>query len=580
MSETNVHSTNPIVCPSCGEVLVVAPKQNDVSCNCGFSAFAPYVTEANYLRAGMPKWQARLAELEDAINRGLRPEGAPTGTEQFSAKKPAGAYQYLVGGGSILLFAGLAAFVGIMWRYLGIWGQGAVLASVTVLLAALADRLATRIQSTATALSALTVGSWLIDVGWVIYRLGTENRLDNTLLIPALLSIVTAAVFLFLGKRYANAVWELVGQVFIPVSIGLALTSAELNIASGADETSVQLSALALPMTVSILLLIANASVVQQLFTSLSRTLALVVFSIFAFGFILASVQADDRAALAWSIHLVFLSAFAFSKPKLRGISAALVAGSVVLSAAFAEFPISVRAVFPAIFGLLSLLFRKESKIPLALLVSATSGAWLFLAFNNFPADELRPHAAALSVVTGLVVLAHAWFAKRSEYVAFGSGFLALAIIFTNVYLEITKLEAFTLFIALIFLICGWYAYRINSELSSLLWLGPSCFVALVPSALRATSSLDYSLRFSVSLIAAIALLIVGARLRYVGMLAAGLLAVVILARNPLTFLFNAVQPWISFTLSGVLLLVIGARFEHLRKRAGVAKEWITGSLR
>ena len=63
-------------------------------------------------------------------------------------------------------------------------------------------------------------------------------------------------------------------------------------------------------------------------------------------------------------------------------------------------------------------------------------------------------------------------------------------------------------------------------------------------------------------------------------MLTVGLIAAVILAQNPITLLFNAVQPWIAFTISGLLLLLIGARFESLRNRAGAAKAWITGSLR
>jgi hypothetical protein len=400
------------------------------------------------------------------------------------------------------------------------------------------------------------------------------------LTLPAILSIVTALAFVSLGKQFANSAWELVGQVFIPVSVGLTLTSAQLNISKDGAATSVQLVAFALPLTVSILFLIANTAAVQRLFTSLSRTLALVVLSIFTFGFFVASVQADDRAALAWAIHLIILSAVAFTQPKLRGISPALVAGAVVLSAGFTDLPVIVRAVFPAIFGLLSLLLGKDSKVPVAILVSATSGAWLFLGFNNISADVLRPHAAALSVVTGLVVLVHAWLAKRSEYVALGSGFLALATIFTNNHLDSTKLESLTLPIAVVFLISGLFALRIDAKLSSLLWLGPSCGVALIPSALQAAESLNYSTRFTASLVGATLLLIVGARLRYVGMLTVGSVTVLILARNPLTFLFNAVPPWISFTLSGLLLLLIGARFEHLRKRAGVAKEWITGSLR
>lgn len=583
VSETNVNSANPILCPGCGQALNALPNQTDILCACGFTAFAPYVTEVNYLRAGMPKWQARLTELEDAINRGLRPEGSTEGNPQYSPKKPAGAYQYLVGGGSVLLFAGLAAFVGIMWNYLGTVGQGSVLAAVTVLLAVLANRLATRIESTATALSALTVGSWLIDVGWVIHLVYTpwnpNSLIIKTFMIPTLLAIITAVVFLYLGKKFSNTVWELLGQIAIPVSVGLTITSVTLNINKSMGVDDFYLSALALPFTVAILLLVDNGAAVQRTFLSLSRTLSLIIFSGFTFFYVAFSLK-WDHVALAWALHLVVLAVFSYSKPKLRAFSAPLLAGAVALSADFSAMPISARVAFPAVFTLLSLRVGKDLKFPTALLISATSGAWLFFGFAVNSPDELQLYAAGLSVLTGLVVIYHAWLAKRTDFVAIGSGFLALATIFTNVHLDSTKLESFTLPIAAVFLIGGLFAMRIDVKISSLLWLGPSCGVVLIPSALRATESLNYSPRFTASLVAAVLLLVVGARLRYVGMLTVGLIAAVILAQNPITSLFNAVQPWIAFTLSGLLLLLIGARFESLRNRAGAAKAWITGSLR
>ena len=583
MSETNLDYANPIPCPSCGLALTALSNQSEISCACGFTAFAPYVTEANYLRAGMPKWQARLAELEDAITRGLRPEGSAKGNPQYSPKQAAGAYQYLVGGGSILLFAGLAAFVGIMWNYLGTSGQGAVLTAITILLATLANRLSTRIESTATALSALTVGSWLIDVGWVIHLVYTDwnptSLVVTTLMIPTLLAIISAVVFNFLGKRFANPVWQLVGQISIPVSVGLTMSTVAMNIDKSIGVNDFYLSALALPFTVSILLLVDNETSVQRAFSSLSRTVSLVIFSGFTFYYVAFSAK-WNYAALAWALHLVVLALFSYSKPKLRAISAPFLAGAVALSAGFSGMPTAGRVAFPAVFSLLSLRVGKESKFPTALLISATCGAWLTFGFTVNYSDELRLYAAGLSALTGLVVMVHAWLAKRSEFVAFGSGFMALAIMFINAHLDITRLESFTLPIALVFLSSGLFAVRIDSKLSSLLWLAPSCGVALVPSALRATESLNYSMRFNLSLVAAILLLIVGARLRYVGMLAVGLIATIILAQNPLTSLFNAVEPWIAFTVSGVLLLGIGARFEYLRNRAWAAKAWITGSLR
>jgi prolipoprotein diacylglyceryltransferase len=176
--------------------------------------------------------------------------------------------------------------------------------------------------------------------------------------------------------------------------------------------------------------------------------------------------------------------------------------------------------------------------------------------------------------------MVHAWLGKREDYVLFGAAFLALAISLIYAYLEVTNLESLTLPIAAAFLMSGVLAFRIKPSMSSLLWLGPSFAVVLLPSALRANESLTYSTRFSATLVAAIALLILGARLGYAGMVIVGFVTVLILVQHPLASLFQAVHPWISFTVSGLLLLVIGARFEYLRTRAGVAKAWLTDSLR
>ena len=584
MSEAQISPANPILCPRCGQALNVADNQTDVTCGCGFQAFAPYVNEANYLRAGLPKWQARLSELEDAINLGLRPAGTETG-QLDAAKKPAmGAYQYLVGGGAVLLFAGLTAFVGIMWRYLGLLGQGSVLVIVTAILVVLANRLATRIQSTATALSVLAVGSWLIDSGWVINhvvdQLSPTSRVVTTFMIPALVSVLTALVFVFIGKRFANEIWHTVGTLFIPISIGLVLISAELNIAESTEVSSVLWAALALPLSVSILMLLDGTGVTKRMFTGVSHTLALVVFSLLDFGFLGASLQVDKRAALAWATHLVVLAGYSYLHANIRALTAPLVAAAVALSAGFVDLPVVVRLAFPILLSLISLRTNKNARIQPVLIISATSAVWLMLGFAQVKQAEFLPCAIALAVVTGAVVMIHAWTLKRSEYVPLGAIFLALAIIFANMHLNITFLEAFTFPIAALFLISGLFAHRINSGWSSMYWLAPGCSVAVLPSTVRAAESLEYSTRFTLSLIASILLLIVGARLRYLGMLATGLVAAVLSSRLPLGMLFSAVQPWILFTLSGVLLLLLGARFEHLRKRAGAAKAWIAGSLR
>lgn len=685
MPDAVVSNPTSIPCPSCGSPLLILHESTDATCACGFTAFAPYVTEAHYLRTGLPKWQARLAQLDDAISKGERPVQVAHASTQPESKS-ATADQYLVGGGSILLFAGLAAFVGIMWRFLPTVGQGAVLTSVTVALSVLSIRLAKRIQSTATALSALSVGSWAIGMGWIIDRAGIESRIVQSLILPAMLAVLTAVVFNSFGRRFSNAIWNIVGQVFVPTSIGLVLTSLTLNISESSDVTSTQLAVLALPLTIGVVFLVGNSAMIQRAFFGVARSIAIVVLLLFATGFATAAFAADDRAALVWAIHLialtfiawrtrgsefiapytmvfaipllvfyfasatqmspatyslsalpltllllalieypaqlqrlvpeksrsllvvialllvlnfvqeaflisdsayyawaihfVVLAGCAWRRTKLRGLVPGLVAVSVALSAGFTDLPMSVRVALPVLLCLLSLRVVPESKMPTSFLISATSGIWILLSFAATTAVEARPYAALLSALTGLVLLIQAWRTKQIQSSILGSVFLAAAVVFTNVHLDVSTLDFTTLPIALAFLLSGLIAHTIDSKQSSFLWLAPSCAVAFLPSALRSSETLDYSTRFFVTLIATLALLIFGARLRYVGMLAVGLVSVLILARNPVLHLFDAVEPWIVFTLSGLLLLVVGARFEFLRKRAGVAKEWLTGSLR
>ena len=690
MSQIPGTPSSLVPCPRCGEVLPVVRDKSDVTCVCGFSAFLPYVQEAHYLRSGLPAWQARLAELDDAIARGLRPEttlpahpGFPT---QDRHKTSTSGYQFLVAGGSILLFAGLAAFVGIMWRYLGTAGQGAVLSLITITLAAISIRLVSRIPSTAAALAGLTVGSWLIDAGWAINRVGITNDLVKNLTIPSVLAVVTALVFTFAGSRFENSIWTLVGQVFIPSALGLSLTSIALHLSQIQTITSVQLSALALPLTCGAVLILGNGPVIQRSFPGISRFLALAVLYLYAIGFVIASFISDDRAALVWAVHLAALTIFAwrvrgseyvapytavlvfplaieyfrtsnsltavalglavfplsllllalvefpsrlhvlvpqrsrllliiltsviafhyltlsftidhlayyswsvhflvlagiaFRRDKLRFCTAFFIVSAVILSAGFVDLPVGARVVIPALACLGSLRFTSAGKVPVPLLVSISSGVWILVAFIVSPAHDVQCAAAVLGALTGAVILIQTWRTKVVEFAILAAAFLASTVVLTNAYYNVTTLESFTLPIATVLLVSGAVANRIDPTLSSLVWLAPSCASGILPSAVRASELLSYSQRFTTTLIATLVVLIFGARLRYVGMLVVGIVSVVILARNPFAFLFSTIQPWITFTLSGILLLVIGARFEDVHKRAGAAKEWITGTLR
>ncbi|MEI7655881.1 MAG: hypothetical protein WCJ22_03785 [Actinomycetes bacterium] len=68
-----ITGTNGIECPRCTTLLFVDTGQAETMCSCGFTGSTVYLLEADYLRAGLPGWQARLEELDAAIAAGKRP---------------------------------------------------------------------------------------------------------------------------------------------------------------------------------------------------------------------------------------------------------------------------------------------------------------------------------------------------------------------------------------------------------------------------------------------------------------------------------------------------------------------------
>ncbi len=700
MSNPPISTASTVPCPKCGLVLPIIRNQNEVSCSCGFSAFAPYVLEAHYLRTGLPAWQARLAELDSAIEQGLRPEKLPLAPQSSSPKKSIGAYQYLVGGGALLLFAGLAAFVGIMWKVLGVPGQAAVLVTITLTLMVVAIRLASRIATTSKAFSFLAIGSWLINLGWLINQIGVESKVISHLTIHALYSVVTAVVFTFAGRRFANQVWLFVGHLAIPTSLGLVLTSITLNLNDVTRVSSAQLAALALPLTIAIVLL-SNQSVVTQFqVSSLDRIISLVVLNGFTVGFLIASFVRDPHAGLVWSIHFVALALFAASRrgseflaPYLAivaigfaleyaltefNLSIWLISASVlplslvqvyllahwentskffpskskliysivnlsvvfhyaagsfyhafdsanidrstlidpdpfyawavhvaivlgvclilkwanflvpflvaviaVLAAGFTDLPIWVRALAPLVLSGLSIRQQQHSvRYRAPILTSLVSTFWILVAFATAEHNIVRYPSIAVSAVTGFVILILASKHLQAPYVLFAAPMLVASIVLLNQQLGSNLLERLTVPIGVALLICGALAFSIDKTIASLAWLAPGSGIGIIPSIVKATFEQDYSLRFIASVSVAVILLVVGARLRFLGALVIGLAVIVIAVRNPLVFVFNAVPNWLTFTVSGLLLLLVGARFEHLRKRAGTAKEWLVGTLR
>jgi hypothetical protein len=122
--------------------------------------------------------------------------------------------------------------------------------------------------------------------------------------------------------------------------------------------------------------------------------------------------------------------------------------------------------------------------------------------------------------------------------------------------------------------------WALQRPVPSLLTFGPPLTVALIPSALAAVSDLtepDAGLwRIAAVLLTGSACVAVGALTQRAGILLPGLVALVIVVLPVASRLAVAFDAWIPLSIAGLLLLVVGARLEHVRKQGRAVATWIT----
>jgi hypothetical protein len=145
-------------------------------------------------------------------------------------------------------------------------------------------------------------------------------------------------------------------------------------------------------------------------------------------------------------------------------------------------------------------------------------------------------------------------------------------------------LEAWTLPAAALLALAGWVAGR-GRTAGSMGRVGPALSVALVPSAVAtwvapwvlgpADVDAEHLVRLGLVLGIGGALMVLGARNHWLGVLLPASAAVLIAGVAQLWTALDALPRWVALASVGVVLVLAGARFEWLRDEGRKARTWV-----
>jgi hypothetical protein len=285
--------------------------------------------------------------------------------------------------------------------------------------------------------------------------------------------------------------------------------------------------------------------------------------------------------------------------PLVRAGAAALLGATtgLVLLLPSEPQPVSLAAIVGLLGITLGMLAHRLTGDDLATGLAATS-VWVVWSFGRVtslqPGVETRSvldQLALLAVVVAVVGVLVARWAPWTAWMAALLAQFALVVVMPDTW---DVVEVWTLPFAALLLGAGvlWRRYTPGNP-RSLIWLGPSVAMALLPSAVLTwaapwvggadgTGSSDVAsalLRLAFVLVAGVAASVVGARLGLAGLLIPGAAAVAIAAAAQVWSGLASMPRWIGLGLAGTALVLAGARIEWLRGEGGRARAWL-GELR
>ncbi len=242
----------------------------------------------------------------------------------------------------------------------------------------------------------------------------------------------------------------------------------------------------------------------------------------------------------------------------LAAVTAAMAAGQPARLAAFAA--LAVAAGLAAVAGVLR---RDRADESLCCEAVAAAGAVLGIALSSTRPLTLSIALAATGLVVGAVALRED--RRPASYVS-----TALVLIASWVRLAelgVSTPEAYTVPVAVAGLVIGWLRWRQRRELSSWLVFGPGLALGLVSSLVALVVEPANVVRALALGIVALVVLLTGGRYRLQAplLIGGGVLAAV--ATHELapavTNLITSVPRWVPLAAAGLLLVVLGATYEH-----------------
>jgi hypothetical protein len=306
------------------------------------------------------------------------------------------------------------------------------------------------------------------------------------------------------------------------------------------------------------------------------QTTGVVALLSFVLALAAAAPLAEGYAAATLAAGAVAAAATAVLRPRVRpaaaGVSGVSGTGALWLVGGLASPDVQwlLLALSAALLATLALWLRgRAEEVVLGTLAGVAAVATVAVAL-----DRGWPHAASGSAAAyGLLAVVYAALPQRRALVTVAVAGLTTATWVELLEADVSRLEAYTLPCALLLLAAGLWSHR---ELGDRSWTvaGPALLVALVPSA-TATAFTDDLARALLTVTVATAVLVVGAWRRWQALVVVGAAAAALVAVTQLGPYTLHAPRFLTLGTLGVLLLLVGARYEQRRDNARQALSWL-----
>ena len=306
------------------------------------------------------------------------------------------------------------------------------------------------------------------------------------------------------------------------------------------------------------------------------QTTGVVAVLSFGLALVTAAPLPDGYAAATLAVAAAAAASTAVLRPRLRPVATAVAAvtgtGSMWLVGGLASPDVQwiLLALCGALLTTLAIWLRER---PEELVLGGLAGL-AAVASVAVALDRGWPHAASGSAaVYGVLAVVWAALPRRRALAAVGVVALTSAVWVELLDAGVSRLEAYTLPCAALLLAAGLWSHR---ELGNRSWpvAGPALMVALVPSAC-ATAVIDDLARALLTVTVATAVLVVGAWRRWQALVVVGAAAAAVVAVTQLGPYTLHAPRFLTLGTLGVLLLLVGARYEQRRANARQALSWL-----